>query len=444
MLCTSPVVIINKTAPANMYQINGYHTPDGDTFLSVDTKRAWTCYFPFGLFTTLRRKVTEDNISDFYFFNKSTGFILPIYQIVPCGKCILCRDKKKSEWEFRAICENATSATQPLFVTLTYNNVHLPSCGVFKEEIQHFLKRLRINLTRGNFDASNLRYFACGEYGTKSKRAHYHLILWNFPYMKTLHERLSFVEQAWQSRGFCYVVPAQNGSIGYVMKYMRKAYAAPRGLNKVFFLSSRRKGGIGSAYLNRHFRYLHDNPSVLRISVTDPYTGVTKESLVPKFFRDKLWQSFAMRVPKIIRDNLSLLSEKIRDYHVLRKLMADNAPSEDFVPSSCNPILRKFVKFGYQFSIHRSETPARILKLSEAGRYRVFLRTRRRIREILDFLNIELSDFDFSSFCEDMRLKSIYTSSLSTYVDGLPDIDISSEIYRKKNAISLAVSKEIL
>lgn len=76
---------------------------------------------------------------------------------------------------FRATCENVFSESIPLFLTLTYNNENLPKHGVFKEEVQLFLKRLRISLDRLHYK-HNLRYFACAEYGSKSKRPHYHML----------------------------------------------------------------------------------------------------------------------------------------------------------------------------------------------------------------------------------------------------------------------------
>ena len=60
------------------------------------------------------------------------------------------------------------SESIPLFLTLTYNNENLPKHGVFKEEIQLFLKRLRISLDRLHYK-HNLRYFACAEYGLSLK-----------------------------------------------------------------------------------------------------------------------------------------------------------------------------------------------------------------------------------------------------------------------------------
>ena len=44
---------------------------------------------------------------------------------VPCGKCIACRIKKKSEWALRMLHElDSHQASQ--FITLTYDEDHVP------------------------------------------------------------------------------------------------------------------------------------------------------------------------------------------------------------------------------------------------------------------------------------------------------------------------------
>ena len=122
-----------------------------------------------------------------------------MYMQVPCGKCVLCRSKKATEWSFRATCETVYSTSIPLFVTLTYNNRNLPEHGVFKEELQLFMKRLRIRLDRLNYK-HNIRYFACSEYGSRSKRPHYHMILWNFPRegsLQNIWNVTKLIEKCW-------------------------------------------------------------------------------------------------------------------------------------------------------------------------------------------------------------------------------------------------------
>jgi hypothetical protein len=61
------------------------------------------------------------------------------------------------------------------FLTLTYDDKHLPDGGtLYKPHIQAFIKRLR-----HYFPDRHLSYYACGEYGERTQRAHYHLCLFN-------------------------------------------------------------------------------------------------------------------------------------------------------------------------------------------------------------------------------------------------------------------------
>lgn len=59
-----------------------------------------------------------------------------------------------------------------MFVTLTYDDKHLPADGgLNKQHFQKFMKRLRKR------HGAPIRYFHCGEYGDETKRPHYHAIL---------------------------------------------------------------------------------------------------------------------------------------------------------------------------------------------------------------------------------------------------------------------------
>jgi hypothetical protein len=86
-------------------------------------------------------------------------------------------------------------SVNPLFITLTYRDWHPPfrtdralpqDKSVNKRDCQLFLKRLRKNYDtlqrRSGIEKSRrlkLKYFLVSEYGTHTKRAHYHLILLN-------------------------------------------------------------------------------------------------------------------------------------------------------------------------------------------------------------------------------------------------------------------------
>jgi hypothetical protein len=62
------------------------------------------------------------------------------------------------------------------FITLTYNDEHLPEDrSLDRQHLTKFFKRLRKH--RGPF-----RYYACGEYGDLTKRAHYHACLFGLDF----------------------------------------------------------------------------------------------------------------------------------------------------------------------------------------------------------------------------------------------------------------------
>lgn len=93
---------------------------------------------------------------------------------VPCGRCIGCRLEYSRKWAIRC-CNEASLYNDNCFVTLTYDDKHLPSNkSLLKRDLQLFLKRLRKKFGEG------IRFFACGEYGDETLRPHYHMILFNF------------------------------------------------------------------------------------------------------------------------------------------------------------------------------------------------------------------------------------------------------------------------
>ncbi len=89
----------------------------------------------------------------------------------PCGRCMPCLVTRKKELILRLLLE-ARSSYQVWYVTLTYNRDHLPPGGnLVKKDLDDYLKRLRKSTM------FTWRYLACGEYGDKKNRPHYHLIL---------------------------------------------------------------------------------------------------------------------------------------------------------------------------------------------------------------------------------------------------------------------------
>lgn len=208
---------------------------------------------------------------------------------IPCGHCIGCILDKARSWSDRMMLEYYTSG-RGLFITLTYNNDHVPyGCddyGVFrtyslcKEDLQKFLKRVR-----KRFEPRELKFYAAGEYGPKTLRPHYHLVIFglgleDFPDIvehgvnelgQTYYISESFGE-LWrdknrQSIGFHILSEVSYKTCSYVARYtMKKAgqeqrieYAEPE-----FHVMSRRPG-LGFTYLKR-FPDCMDN---LKIDIND-------------------------------------------------------------------------------------------------------------------------------------------------------------------------------
>ena len=93
--------------------------------------------------------------------------------MIPCGVCDNCIEQRTKAWAIRCSLE-AGYYTNNCFLTLTYNDKCLPKYGLCKKDLLSFIKHLR------NKFGAGIRYYGCGEYGTTTDRAHYHLILFNF------------------------------------------------------------------------------------------------------------------------------------------------------------------------------------------------------------------------------------------------------------------------
>lgn len=89
---------------------------------------------------------------------------------IPCGTCILCRQETARQWGVR-ITHEASLYEESCFMTLTYDDEHIPEWGSLRyEDLVKFWKRLR--KAHGP-----MRYYAVGEYGDESLRPHYHACL---------------------------------------------------------------------------------------------------------------------------------------------------------------------------------------------------------------------------------------------------------------------------
>lgn len=93
--------------------------------------------------------------------------------VLPCGTCLGCKAARATAWAYRCMHE-ASLYENNRFITLTYDNDHLPPNGWLNlRDVQLWMKRLRKAIP------TKIRYFLTGEYGSITGRPHYHALLFN-------------------------------------------------------------------------------------------------------------------------------------------------------------------------------------------------------------------------------------------------------------------------
>lgn len=182
---------------------------------------------------------------------------------VGCGKCEVCRVEKSKQWTVKGYCESKMwkNAT---FLTLTYNNENLPEDRkLCRAHMQGFWKKLRYHLYKNTkkaakidltIERSNLqeleqnkleemfgrrknkkpiRMINCGEYGPKTKRPHYHAVVWNFKpadMRRFSKDRRGYwlytsakINKIW-GKGYVIIGNAETDTVAYVARYCTKKF----------------------------------------------------------------------------------------------------------------------------------------------------------------------------------------------------------------------------
>lgn len=182
-------------------------------------------------------------------------------RVVACGHCIECLIKRSQEWAFRLDQESKT-ALSGCFVTLTYNDEHAvwvdtesgkTVTTLHKPDFQKFMKRVRkYDSKYQNHKHIKIRYFACGEYGTKMKRAHYHAIIFNLD-----RRSMDHIPQLW-NLGFATVDECNGKTMRYVTNYMllKNLECEDEQQNPWTLMS--KKPILGANYVIQNYPHHHD------------------------------------------------------------------------------------------------------------------------------------------------------------------------------------------
>lgn len=252
-------------------------------------------------------------------------------RLVPCGKCLSCRKRYINDWSVRMELERRKNNMSSLFITLTYDDNHLPEGGLLKKrDLQLFFKRLRRHIQYHNLNYK-LKYFASGEYGkTGTIRPHYHVCLFGLPLGKGVKD---FIANSWKN-GFVDVKVMTYNNCRYVAKYCiknmqnEKVNLSNGEVSKEFVTMSRRGGGIGFGFfrdcdVERLFKertikingYSFSIPKALKDNLKKNYGEKLGLYILPKltiFYNDKRFdgaQDFQFKCPNlkenIISDDLN-------------------------------------------------------------------------------------------------------------------------------------------
>lgn len=235
---------------------------------------------------------------------------------VPCGKCLYCRLQRRKEWCLRLQHENSYH-TKSSFVTLTYTDENLPMVQgterstLKKSDLQNFFKKLRKK-------GYKFKYYACGEYGEKTERAHYHAIIFGIDYEETKP-----INDAWD-HGSTHIGSVTADSIRYVAQYIDKKIYGKK--SEHHYRQRTPEWQCNSQGLGR--RFLIDNICDITSNGYVKYKDL--ECTIPRYYLKQMkkilstqeWETFCRKREKKAKFknldiHLEILEKETGEYHEL-------------------------------------------------------------------------------------------------------------------------------
>ena len=99
--CEHPVVLLNPSIKKLTQSYDVIVSPIGTIHLADHHLPKLSLLYP------KRCGVTPDTASNYALVNESTGETKPLYIVVPCGRCVLCRKRKSNELAARLYRKNS-------------------------------------------------------------------------------------------------------------------------------------------------------------------------------------------------------------------------------------------------------------------------------------------------------------------------------------------------
>lgn len=227
-------------------------------------------------------------------FKHPSGSTKPLK--MPCGKCEACRLEHARQRAVRCMHEFKSCGEKGAFLTLTYNDEHLPPGGSFNEQdIVLFVKRFRKALA-----PRVIKTFGCAEYGDIEGRPHFHLLVFGFDFPDRYYWRGSsehgsgfesyrspMLDSLWRL-GYSELGTLTFASCSYVARYtQKKCKKKPEnGLLPEKAVCISRRPGIGSDYFDK---YKDDFYSIDAV-VLEIDGKITKQG-IPRYY-DRLLEKY--------------------------------------------------------------------------------------------------------------------------------------------------------
>lgn len=270
------------------------------------------------------------------------------FNTVPCGKCRECREMAISEWRTRltySIYDTYKRGGKCIFLTFTYNDIHLPTLNLNGEvvkvfnhnDVKKFLNVLKVNAWR-RFGKGSYRYFFVSEYGSDTQRPHYHCLFFLSKGVD-FHEFTELCRGKWE-HGFLfpkfdarkghyvdnfgnYITPElrdQKNSAKYISKYITKD---PAFFQQPFFKNlPKREKWKYREYFPKHFQSnfigyeitnffdINSTSSVKEVinhGVFNPYEDETTS--LPRYVRNKIFYTYV----KSTRESPTSICRRVMD-----------------------------------------------------------------------------------------------------------------------------------
>ena len=357
-----------------------------------------TCFKPITVWKQTHARL-DIPAKDYYELKKVSFHEVPGREKIeiPCGHCLGCRLDHANMWATRITLE-AKNWKKCCFITLTYNNPNLPINKhglptLIKKDLQDFMKRLRYyekgteewtNPTTGKKEHP-IRFFACGEYGPKGGRPHYHLAIFNWEpddlklYKLNKHGDPIFTSKKlykiW-GKGFCPVEELNFNTASYIARYVqKKAGIAPQKreytkeltsewkiderngkpwlhwkntvkkqekLQEPEFINMSRAVGIGKLYWIENKEKIKKNKGIL-LKVKDK----VKLKPIPRYFQ-KLWENENWEEYARFKYENTKEGQKIKIKIISKISLPDGTPEElkwEFYLNQQHQILKDKAKY---------------------------------------------------------------------------------------------------